>query len=356
MHNLPNAGGPFGLPALLCMSSELAALKFQLAMVKFKLALERHYSRDQPRAPLGTPIGGQWIGPGGYRVDATPSRKPVRVAQSGPGSPLILPEQDPLAADNRIFRIVINPNSRSQIDESDPQWAYTSIEAENAVNQVRRKEPDWQPAPGLYADTQGAIADNIAVRQEAEERLRFQVANRMGDNGPPEDPFDPSTMYYESIDPLAPNDTLRSIVELPDLGGRPAAANEDETLAVANVNGRVVLGVNSNARGFTSYDRRAAEAMREQLLRRYPSALATDNIGRFPNTAIYHAEATSLLRAARARGGTLNGLNIEINVDRKFCPACYKLLPKIALELGDPDVTVVDPFGFHGRLQGGDWK
>ena len=78
MHNLPNAGGPFGLPALLCMSSELAALKFQLAMVKFKLALERHYSRDQPRAQLGTPIGGQWIGPG----EVAPSQRPVRLAQA----------------------------------------------------------------------------------------------------------------------------------------------------------------------------------------------------------------------------------------------------------------------------------
>ena len=338
------------------MSSELAALKFQLALVNFKLALERHYSRDQPRVPLGTPIGGQWIGPGGYRVDATPSRKPVRVAQSGPGSPLILPEQDPLAADNRIFRIVINPNSRSQIDETDPQWAYTSIEAENAVNQVRRKEPDWQPAPGLYADTQGAIADNIAVRQEAEERLRFQVANRMGDNGPPEDPFDPSTMYYESIDPLAPNDTLRSIAELQELGGRPALASQENTLAVADINGRAVLGVNSRAPGYTSYDRAAADAMREQLLRRYPGVLITQNRGRMPNNSIYHAEATVLLRTARAKGGTLKGLKIVINVDREFCQSCEEVLPSLVFELGDPEVTIIDPYGFHGTMQGGRWK
>ena len=356
MQNLPNAGGPFGLPALLCMSSELAALKFQLAMVKFKLALERHYAADQPRAPLGTPIGGQWIGPGGYRVDATPSQKPVWVAQSGPGSPIILPEQDPLAADNRIFRIVPNLLSGRQIDETDPQWAYTSVEAEAAVNQVRQREPGWQPTPGLYADTQGAIADNIAIRQEAEARLRYQDGVRMGHNGPPEDPFDPGTIFYDNIDPETPSDTVRSFADLPDTGGLPARATGEGTLAIANINGRLVYGVNSTARGYTSYDRAAADAMREQLLRKQPRLLNTDNTGRKPNDAIYHAEANVLLRMARALGGSLRGQKITIHVDRDFCQSCDKVFPKIALELGDPEVTIVDPSGIYGTTQGGAWK
>ena len=172
------------------------------------------------------------------------------------------------------------------------------------------------------------------------------MANRIGHNGPPEDPFDPSTMYYENIDPRAPNDTLRSIVDLPDLGGKPAIATEEDTLAVAHINGRAVLGVNSLARSYTSYDRAAADARREQLLRKYPGKLNTQNKGRMPNKSIYHAEATVLLRTARVRGGTLRGMRIIIDVDREFCKSCEDVLPSLAFELGDPEVTIIGPFWF----------
>ena len=47
----------------------------------------------------------------------------------------------------------------------------------------------------------------------------------------------------------------------------------------------------------------------------------TDNIGRYPNNAVFHAEATCLLRAARANGGTLAGKTIDVTVDREMCPA-----------------------------------
>ena len=356
MHNLPNAGGPFGLPALLCMSSELAALKFQLAMVKFKLALERHYAADQPRAPLGTPIGGQWIGPGGYRVDATPSQKPVRVAQSGPGSPLILPEQDPLAADNRIFRIVINPNSRSQIDETDPQVVYTRYEAEQAVTQVRRLEPDWQPRPGLYEDTQGAIADNIGIRQEAEARLLVQASLRMGHNGPP-DEADPASLSPGSIDPDTPLPVLRQIVGMPDLDGIRVEKREKGTLAKADIDGQVMFGMNSTAQGYSpEYDGTAAMALRDYLILKYGAAIMkVQNPGQKPNDAVTHAEATVLMRFARAFGGSLKGKRVEIKIDRPLCRSCKDILQLIAKELGNPDVIITEPDGTILEVRNGDW-
>ena len=128
----------------------------------------------------------------------------------------------------------------------------------------------------------------------------------MGHNGPPEDPFDPSTMYYENIDPLAPNDTLRSIADLPDLGGKPAVATEEGTLAVADINGRAVLGVNSSARSYTSYDRAAADAMREQLLRKYPYSsiliISGENrMTRFIMRKLQHFYARRVLSEARSR-------------------------------------------------------
>ena len=313
MRTSPNAGGPPGLPALLAMHYELAALQFQLAMVKFKFALQRHYNSDQPRDPAGSydgnvATGGRWSGPSSGSGHGAQPGKPVRAAQNVPPVEELDPfNRDPLAAGNQIFRV--SPyltNGGGRVDTNDPQWAYTSIEAENAVNQVRQREAGWRPTPGLYADTQGAIEDNIAIRQEAEERLRWQDSVRMGHNGPPEDPFDPSTMYYENIDPLAPNDTLRSIADLPDLGGKPAVATEEGTLAVADINGRAVLGVNSSARSYTSYDRAAADAMREQLLRKYPYSsiliISGENrMTRFIMRKLQHFYARRVLSEARSR-------------------------------------------------------
>ena len=49
-------------------------------------------------------------------------------------------------------------------------------------------------------------------------------------------------------------------------------------------------------------------------------------------------------------------MKIEINVDRRFCPSCYRIFPKIAFELGDPEVTIDDAVGFRGTVHGGAWK
>ena len=48
------------------MTVKLATLELELASVA--QALERHYRVDQPRAPAGTPIGGQWIDVAARRV------------------------------------------------------------------------------------------------------------------------------------------------------------------------------------------------------------------------------------------------------------------------------------------------
>ena len=81
----------------------------------------------------------------------------------------------------------------------------------------------------------------------------------------------------------------------------------------------------------------------------------TNNIGGFPNNAVFHAEATCLLRAARANGGTLAGKTIEVTVDREMCPSCEEILPLIGLELGNPIVNFVDPLGLVRKMHNGEW-
>jgi hypothetical protein len=64
-----------------------------------------------------------------------------------------------------------------------------------------------------------------------------------------------------------------------------------------------------------------------------------------PNNAVFHAETTVLLRAARENGGALAGRTLEIYVDGEVCNNCEIVLPKVAFELGNPTVTVIDNVG-----------
>jgi hypothetical protein len=126
-----------------------------------------------------------------------------------------------------------------------------------------------------------------------------------------------------------------------------------DTVAYAEVDGKPVLGVNSTAPGYTEADRAAANQMRATLLVKYPDAMATDNIGQIPNNALYHAEATLLLRAAAANRGSLAGRTIDMLVDNTMCPSCQEILPLIGRALGNPTVRFADPAGRRRTMRDG---
>jgi len=127
------------------------------------------------------------------------------------------------------------------------------------------------------------------------------------------------------------------------------------TVAYGEVDGTPFLGVNSRAPGYTDADRNAADQMRDGLLAKYPEVMNTDNIGRMPNDALYHAEATTLLRAAQANGGSLAGRTFEVHVDREMCRSCDLVLPSLGLELGNPTVTFIDAAGRRRTMRNGMW-
>jgi hypothetical protein len=52
-----------------------------------------------------------------------------------------------------------------------------------------------------------------------------------------------------------------------------------------------------------------------------------------------------LIRAARENGGTLAGRTLEVEVDARLCNSCREMLPKIALQLGNPTVKFTDRIG-----------
>jgi hypothetical protein len=90
-------------------------------------------------------------------------------------------------------------------------------------------------------------------------------------------------------------------------------------------------------------------------VKKYPEMAKSDNIGKMPINAIFHAETTALLRAARANGGTLAGRTLEVFVDGLVCNNCADVLPKVGLELGNPTVTFIERTGKSLTMRNGKW-
>jgi hypothetical protein len=90
------------------------------------------------------------------------------------------------------------------------------------------------------------------------------------------------------------------------------------------LNGKAIFGVNSKfGDAYTPVDRAIANRLRGILNAKYPDPMERrDNLGEMPNDAVYHAEATVLLRAARESGRTLAGKTLEVIVDRRMCDSC----------------------------------
>jgi hypothetical protein len=131
--------------------------------------------------------------------------------------------------------------------------------------------------------------------------------------------------------------------------------HKDGTVAVTTVDGADIFGSNSNSPTYTNADRAAAEGLRNNLIEKYSDVLDADNVGRRPNDALFHAETTVLLRAARQSGGTLADRTLEVFVDNPMCLSCRRVLPYVGIELGNPAVTFVDSTGARHTMRNGTW-
>jgi hypothetical protein len=130
---------------------------------------------------------------------------------------------------------------------------------------------------------------------------------------------------------------------------------KEGTVAFTELDGTKVFGANSTSPAYTSADEAAAIKMRKSLVEKYPDKFSTEHFGRMPKDALFHAETTVLLRAAREKGGTLAGRTLTVHVDGKLCNNCERVLPCVGLELGNPTVTFIDPNGLTRTMRDGAW-
>lgn len=313
------------------------ALKFERRAVDapsvLQLFLESKagYNPDQLRVPKHNPGGGQW----------------TRVASlSGRGGRNRFGGNFPGATYGQLVRL-------------DRAIART----EDALAQIRRFDPNWRlttPNLGAPGSVEAAIRHAEARAEQAIARLD-QLRSGIGGNfGPPLEPLSP---HYRTDIPLSRTfdgptwiGAYRTINNMPDLFGRPTWQHDKGTVAVTEIDGSLIFGVNSSAPGYSNADQAEAEKWRQTLLRKYPGVMNTRNVGGVPNNSLYHAETTILLRAAREIDGGLAGRNISIHVDRSACWSCKEVLPLLALELGNPTITYVEiSTGKTSVLHNGSW-
>ena len=305
---------------------EIASLRRELAVLRFAAGGYKalHHSNFQPRVPEGNPDGGQ------FTDGAADGR--VRLAGKLPGRPTRLSVHFPSTTPGQQLRIDL-----------------AVTRTQNALTQIRRIDPDWQPrTTSSHAPygVEGAIRHVEARAQEAEARWE-QLRRGIGGNlGPPMEPAGPRTGFGPTNPRMFDGGSwigvYRSMHNMPDLFDRPQWSFDKGTVAVTEFNGKLIFGVNSDAPGYRGAEWDSAMQVRDSLVDRYPSLLKKENSGRRPNDAFFHAEATILFRAASENGGTLAGRSFEVQTDRDLCGSCRQVLPLLGPTLGDPTVTFVN--------------
>jgi hypothetical protein len=315
------------------------AERLTLAMQRHAIALKYGYNPAQPRVPKGEDGAGEWTAVGGTQV-AGGGRS------IGGGRGRFSPRDFPGGTYGQLTRLDLEVGR-----------------TENAIQQIRRYEPEWKPRTESSTSTPGTIEGAIRTAQgraeEAEaylDKLRSGIGGNFGpplEGVPRSNPLLPVPLVFDGA---AWIDAFRSANNGPNLFGEPTWSDKKGTVAVTEVDGKLYFGMNSTSPGFSTADEIEAEKMRQLLTFKYSSELPTNNIGRVPNDGFYHAEATAMIRAAQGNGGTLEGRTMEVHTDRPMCEtSCPKILPKIGLELGNPTVTFVDRFGTRRTMRNGGW-
>ena len=332
------------------VESEVAYLRMLFSAHAYKQALDRQQKFNPYHDEAGRFTTADGAVAGGAGQDGR-----VRVAQAGGG---------------RGGRVRISPNAPVAT-----QLLFFQPLAAQRVEQVRVLDPTWKPPQSISSgplEPRAQLDQHVATVLAAEARLaelgrpvvsplagsaELGTLGIGGNGGPTLNPRVPSGGTGTSEPPATVfSAPYRNLTGMPSLAGPAASAKPDGTVALAEFDGQQVFGSNSKSSGYTSEDRLAAEAMRDQMLKKYPAQLNTNNIGGMPNDALYHSEATALLRAARHSGGTLEGRTIEVRVDRSRCRSCDRLLPLVGLELGNPTVTFIGPTGGRKTMQNGRWS
>jgi hypothetical protein len=345
---------------LLAAKCHLAGLQVIRSLQVLIQLTEPKFNPGQLRVPSGRPHGGQWTKP---RGDGGTTNTPTNGGGTGdsetdPSLDDETPAEDLTSEDTTETGddpnlIPVSGGRRQSPADGTPaqqsRLAAASSRAQEAVSRVQEIDPTWRGPESASSTIEGRISHQDSMARAANERYSEIQRDGLGGNGGPSLGRGETPPRFSM--PQAPYaiDAYRNNWDVPNGKG---------TIAVGTIDNddRTIIGVNSRAPGYMNEDRAAANAMRANLLISDPDVLRTDNTGYKPNDAIYHAEATALMRAARMNGGSLYGRTLDLFVDREMCPSCDKVLPLIAREYGYPTVRFRDIYGKVHVLRNGVWE
>jgi hypothetical protein len=293
------------------------------------------FNADQLRNPAGQSGGGRWTSDGGA-VD--------QAGAKGRGSV-------PVRIGNRVLDAT--PGQAARL-------AAANTLAQNATARVRERDPNWTPRPSLSDPNS---VDSEIARQEfntREANARNAELDRLGigGNNPPgnQSGNPPAPRIGEQAPPARDvMNNYREISGMPAIGDRAAKGKDEGTVAYTEIDGKPVIGVNSNATGYTAKDEEAAKTLRDELIAKHPEVMKEQNAGWKPNDVVSHAETTALLRAAEENGGSLSGKTLDVMTDRRMCSSCQDALPLVGSHLGNPAVRFIEPDGTAWIMKNGEW-
>jgi hypothetical protein len=306
------------------------------------------FDPNQPRVPAGHRDGGQWTqvaeGLGALPVDEISSAR--RTTRPPTPPPRIVRPRG------------MNREEQERFDRAADRY----VAAKERIPNRNWEPKEWDvTVPGSI---KGAIARMEAWASQAEAEA-YRLGPR-GNHPPPlTGPLQPHARPPLPPRPSHPSEfqnwmeDFRSTHNRPDLFENPTWPRDKGTVSISFFKARLFFGVSSDVPVrdlYTNADRVTATIMRNVLVKKYPDVMRIGNVGQIPNDALFHAEATILLRMARTNGGTLAGQVIEVHTDRPMCPhSCPPVLPKLGLELGNPMVIFVGPNGERRTMWNDRW-
>ena len=308
------------------------------------LLTRKDFNPDQPRIPEGEPGAGQWTSEGDHSEDLPADEDPLPTPSIGDDS------EKPQDISRRRTGPTGTPAQEARL-------AIATGQAREAVGRTMELDPTWRGPTSVTDGIEGQIAHQEAMAEAANARYsEIMRGGYGGNNGSPtgREPFaspgtSPAALPYREPDAIT---AYRNNYTTPDYPLQDGKG----TIAITELDGKPIFGMNSSAPGYTPEDRAAADEMRTILREKYPEAIRSDNVSGKPFDLVYHAEATALLRTARTNGGTLQGVTLDMYVDRTMCWSCEDLLPKLGFEIGNPTVWFRDRLGMRRRMRDGAWE
>ena len=255
----------------------IAEIKLDLLRLQYWC---KAYNPNQPRVPAGNPDGGQWT-----KIGDASGRTDERVISDALNN--VVPGERYAARNERrgpgpFLRRIGNKTFRLSEDQA-LRFDTANREADQAIGKVKEIDPAWEPRHSLYEqDVEGQIRRSKELVLEAEAHL-VELGHQR---------------------PARVIDIYRGQNNSVDLFGREAWPRDKDVVGYTVLDGIPVFGTNSTAPPYTTANHEAATRWRDALVELYPGTLQRENVGRMPNDAMYHAEASVLLRAAERSGGS----------------------------------------------------